>query len=555
MPVTQYCPGGLSGGDSDEQAIARRKVLQVSEGADMIPDAVARYRIFAEIAAGGFGTVYRAVDPTLGREVAVKVLHPHLARDPVLRERFVGEGRALAAIRHPNLVQVYDAGEANGLVYLAMEYIPGRSLAAHAHGRRLDLGELLPILDQVAGALEAVHAARKVHRDVKPENILLADDGRAVLLDLGIARSLDEPGLSSTSMVLGTPGYLAPEQLEGPELTGPHTDIYQLGATVYALLTGAPPFVGTTAQVLAAISRDDPPDLEELRPVLPPHAVAAVRWAMAKRPADRPASTGAFATALAGNPLPLPAQSLQPRRDPARATDTATKPRAAGPLNGKRRRPSVSCVAAAAVAALALVLLGAGAVALDRRGGGASEANSELANGGPTEPPFGAGITTIGGAGQQGTSVQTAAQSVTSSQTPATSLIGQQTTTCAAGTQFSVAVEDGHWTSSAGGSTPTGNAMRVVTIVAMTNLGSRPAEITLGIARAPNLLVRDERGREFPLLRDGWLVGRIAAEYEAKSFWENYPQGTKYLPGVAVRTVLAFDVAENVQTLTLVGSC
>jgi tRNA A-37 threonylcarbamoyl transferase component Bud32 len=294
------------------------------------PAAIGRYQIIGEVGAGGFATVYRARDPMLDREVAVKVLHAHLARDPQLRERFVREGRALARVRHPNVVQIYDAGEVNGPgsgagpVYLAMEFVPGRTLAQIARGRLMPLAEVLSVVRQIAPALDAIHAAGLVHRDIKPANILIeergAGPGRAVLLDLGIARSMDNTGLTTSGLLLGTPGYLAPEQVEGAAEVGPSTDVYQLGATTYALLAGRPPFEGDTAQVLYAVAHRAPRDLAELRPDLPPHAVAAVAEALAKSPSRRPARATDFAASLDGHapatprlpPAPPPPPPIDP---------------------------------------------------------------------------------------------------------------------------------------------------------------------------------------------------------------------------------------------------
>ncbi len=262
------------------------------------PLVIGRYEVRAELGAGGFATVYRAYDPALDREVALKVLHAHLAGDPFIRERFLREGRALARVRHPNIVHVYDAGEAGALAYLAMELVEGRPLDAILRERgRLSLPEVLAITDQVAGALAAVHARQLVHRDVKPNNILIEHGtGRAVLLDLGVARDLASPAVTTT-VIVGTPTYMAPEQVTGGPVT-PRTDVYQLGATVYALLTGRPPFQGEPFQVMDAIVRAAPPDLGALRPDLPPAVVATVAEAMAKDPARRPPDARAFAAAL-----------------------------------------------------------------------------------------------------------------------------------------------------------------------------------------------------------------------------------------------------------------
>src|SRR6266508_3647308 len=268
------------------------------------PEKIGRYQIYGEVGAGGFATVYRAYDPVLDREIAIKVLHPFHARNPDLRARFVREGRALARIRHPDLVQVFDAGESEGHTYLAMEFVPGRSLEEIAAGRQMTLAELLPIVRQVAGALDAVHAAGLVHRDVKPANIRVTDEGRAVLLDLGVAHDTAATQATGTGMIVGTPGFLAPEQIDASVPVSRRTDVYQLGATVFSLLTGKPPFAGETAQVLFSVVSRPPADLGALRPDLPFPVQGAVAQAMAKLPDFRPATAGAFAAALAGDAPP-----------------------------------------------------------------------------------------------------------------------------------------------------------------------------------------------------------------------------------------------------------
>jgi serine/threonine-protein kinase len=177
---------------------------------------IGRYQLHETLGTGGFATVFRAHDPTLDRVIAIKVLHPHIAQDPDLRQRFVREGRALARVHHPNLVQVFDAGESDGRAFIAMEFVPGQSLDVLCAGRRMPLRELLPIIRQVAGALDAVHKAGLVHRDVKPANVRVTDSGRAVLLDLGIAHDSDATKATSTGMIVGTASFLAPEQIDAP---------------------------------------------------------------------------------------------------------------------------------------------------------------------------------------------------------------------------------------------------------------------------------------------------------------------------------------------------
>jgi serine/threonine-protein kinase len=263
------------------------------------PATVGRYQLRRELGTGGFATVYHAYDPNLDREVALKVLHPHLARDPIVRERFIREGRALARVDHPCVVSVFDAGEAGGSAYLAMRLIAGRTLSEIVtEDGPLPIRDAVRIAEQMAAAIDAIHARDLIHRDIKPLNIMIEQGtGRAVLLDLGVARDLGSAGVTA-SVIVGTPAYMAPEQLlEGGEVS-PRTDVYQLGATVYALLAGRPPYEGTSMQVLRAIEERPPYDLHEARPDLPAALAAAVSAAMAHDPAERPASGRAFAALL-----------------------------------------------------------------------------------------------------------------------------------------------------------------------------------------------------------------------------------------------------------------
>ena len=301
------------------------------------PHTMGRYVLREVVGTGGFATVYRAYDAVLDREVALKVLHPHHARDADTRERFVREGRALARVRHPNMVHVYDAGEADGTAYLAMELVEGRSLSAVLAERGpLSLAEVVEVVDQVATALAALHARNLIHRDIKPANIVYeADSGRIVLLDLGGARALDASVITTSSSLVGTPGFMAPEQVEPGGRATPQTDVYQFGATVYALLTGRPPFEGETTQAIYAIVHLPPPNLAALRPDLPPEVVGVVTEALAKDPARRPQGTLTFArqlraaAGLAAGPPPAPFV-LAPR-SPGRTVGAASQPTQPGP--------------------------------------------------------------------------------------------------------------------------------------------------------------------------------------------------------------------------------
>ena len=259
-----------------------------------------RYQLTRMLGAGGFAAVYLAQDAVLERPVALKVLHPHLAIDADVRARFIREGRALARVQHPNVVHLYDAGEIEGTAYLAMELVVGDSIADHL-GRRgaFAPAETAALVDQIGAGLAAIHAANLVHRDVKPANVLIEEQtGRAVLLDLGVARIMDASRITATGLITGTPGYMAPEQIDRDGEATIQTDTYALAAVAYSMLTGRPPFEGDTARVLMAVLRDAPVDPRQYRTEVPMAVVSVVQQGMAKDPRSRPAGPVAFAHAF-----------------------------------------------------------------------------------------------------------------------------------------------------------------------------------------------------------------------------------------------------------------
>jgi len=250
---------------------------------------LAAYRIEAVIGRGGMGVVYRARHRHLQRTAAVKVLAPEFAHTEDVRERFLRESRAAAAMEHPNIVAVYDAGEFEGELYIAMQYVEGEDLAAIlAREGRLTVERTLGILGQVADALDAAHAQGLIHRDVKPGNVLL-DSRRAYLSDFGLTKRITSgSALTRSGDVLGTIDFLAPEQVEGlPNLDG-RTDVYALGCVMYSCLAGSPPYQrDSDMAVLYAHVRDRPPSIAQLRPELPAGLDAVMARAMAKKPRDR----------------------------------------------------------------------------------------------------------------------------------------------------------------------------------------------------------------------------------------------------------------------------
>lgn len=263
-----------------------------------------RYEVGTLIGRGGMGDVHRATDRRLGREVAVKFLRTELAVQPSIRQRFEDEARSAARLTHPNVVIVLDSGEAEGCPYLVMECLPGHSLYDEiVRGPLADERVRAIALDVLAG-LGAAHDIGIVHRDVKPGNILIADDGRAKLADFGIAKTTEGLDHTMVGQVLGTPAYLAPERLAGQSAT-PSADLYALGVVLYEALTGEQPFKGDTPIAVAhAVSATDAVALTERLPGGDVGFYSAIDIAMAKDPAKRFPSAAAMAAALDGGGAP-----------------------------------------------------------------------------------------------------------------------------------------------------------------------------------------------------------------------------------------------------------
>jgi serine/threonine protein kinase len=257
------------------------------------------YRIEARLGQGGMGVVFRARHDGDGRTVALKVLRDELTADEGFRRRLAHEARAAAAVEHPNLAPVLEAGEADGRVYLAVGYVQGRSLAERLAGEGpLPVADLVRLATEVGAGLDALHRRGIVHRDVKPANILLAADGTAVLGDFGLAKSRAWTVLTRTGQVVGTPTYLAPELIRGSSAT-PLSDLYGLGCVLFECLAGSPPFAGRSVlQVGMAHLHEEPPDPAAGRADIPPALAWTVRQALAKDPARRPPSVTALARML-----------------------------------------------------------------------------------------------------------------------------------------------------------------------------------------------------------------------------------------------------------------
>ena len=262
-----------------------------------------RYRIERELGQGGMATVYLAQDLRHDRKVAVKVLRPELAA-VIGGERLLAEIKTTANLQHPHILPLHDSGEAGGTVFYVMPFIEGESLRQRlTHERQLPVADAVRIASEVASALDYAHRHHVIHRDIKPENILL-HDGSALVADFGIAlavsRSESGNRMTETGMSLGTPYYMSPEQAMGEREITAKSDVYALGATLYEMLVGEPPFTGPSAQaIIARVVTEEPRSLALQRRTIPPHVEAAVLTALSKLPADRFATAAEFAEALA----------------------------------------------------------------------------------------------------------------------------------------------------------------------------------------------------------------------------------------------------------------
>ncbi|MBY0455880.1 MAG: serine/threonine protein kinase, partial [Gemmataceae bacterium] len=258
------------------------------------------YRILNQIGAGGMGAVFLAEHAALRRRVALKVLPARQALDPASVERFYQEARAAATLDHPNVVHAYDVAFDRGMHFLVLEYIDGETLdrTLTACGR-LPVGQAVGYAVQVAAGLQHAHDKGVAHRDIKPANLLVGRNGIVKILDLGLAEFFEDSGtgLSHASGVLGTADYSAPEQLRG-DPADHRADIYNLGATLYHLLTGRPPFVGTTAAKMLAHQMAPPPPAHELCADVPAGLAAVVGAMLAKHPAERPQTAAEVVQAL-----------------------------------------------------------------------------------------------------------------------------------------------------------------------------------------------------------------------------------------------------------------
>ena len=263
-----------------------------------------RYRIERELGQGGMATVYLAQDLRHDRKVAVKVLRPELAA-VIGAERFLTEIKTTANLQHPHILPLFDSGEAEGFLFYVMPFVVGETVRDRINReKQFPVADAVRIASEVASALDYAHRQGVIHRDIKPENILL-HDGRALVADFGIALAASKAGgtrMTETGMSLGTPHYMSPEQAMGEREITARSDVYALGCVLYEMLTGDPPFTGSTAQaIVARVVTESPRSLTSQRHTIPPQVEAAVLTSLEKLPADRFATAAEFAAAL-GDP-------------------------------------------------------------------------------------------------------------------------------------------------------------------------------------------------------------------------------------------------------------
>ncbi|MEZ4868490.1 MAG: serine/threonine-protein kinase [Caldilineaceae bacterium] len=286
------------------------RIMDETIMADLLGQMVGKYKITHLLGRGGMGSVYRAWDQALQRDVAIKVMHPHLAEDPVFQQRFLQEARTAARLNHPNVVQVHDLGKQGDLVYMVMEYIPGQTLAQRLRanqeqGRHFAVPEALELVRQVALALAYAHEQNVLHRDIKPANVMLKPETaaplgyRPILTDFGLARLGEGSGLTQTGVSMGTPAYMAPEQIMGDPVDA-RSDLYALGILLYEVLVGQLPYAASSMSQAfryhAQGGQPTPP--RQYKPDLPAALDRVILQALAKAPADRFQNATQFAQAL-----------------------------------------------------------------------------------------------------------------------------------------------------------------------------------------------------------------------------------------------------------------
>ena len=251
-----------------------------------------RYQIQELLGKGGMSAVYKANDPNLRRVVAIKLIHQHLSDDPEFVRRFEEEAAAVAQLRHPNLIQVFDFTHDEGTYYIVFEFVPGETLQdrlkrVKMSNQQMDIDEVIDFTSKSADGLDYAHEKGLIHRDIKPANIIINLQGDPIVMDFGIAKIIGGTQHTATGAVLGTARYMSPEQIMGEKIT-PSTDFYSLGVVLYEMLGGRPPFEADSAMTLMMMHMSDPvPDLSMIRADVSPELVAVVNKTLAKDSKDR----------------------------------------------------------------------------------------------------------------------------------------------------------------------------------------------------------------------------------------------------------------------------
>lgn len=288
----------------------------------MIGKTLAHYQILEKLGTGSMGVVYRAKDSKLGRQVAIKVLPDELLSDKERLARFRREARAAAALNHPNVVTLYDTGQQGSTMYIAMEFVEGKTLRQMLSAGRLPVYQVLDLFAQMAAGLAKAHAEGIVHRDLKPENVMVTKDGLAKIMDFGLAKllqgqadlSVTDSFKSQLGMRMGTPKYMSPEQIKGPPVDF-RSDQFSFGSILYEMATGRPAFLGDTiGDTWAAILRDEPEPILRLRPDFPAGFRVIVERCLAKNPEGRFDTTRQLAKNLDHLRLAYVVEQLRPQR-------------------------------------------------------------------------------------------------------------------------------------------------------------------------------------------------------------------------------------------------